>query len=153
MVFSTDEKYAYVMNELKSVVSAFRHDKATGAMTKIQDISSLPEGFSGENDPAAILIDAAGKHVYTTNRGNDSIAVFAVDSATGKLRPIQFISSEGKMPRGLAFDPTGRFVFVGNQKTNNFAVFTVDQATGRLTPTGQAVTTPSPVAFLFVPAE
>jgi 6-phosphogluconolactonase len=153
MAFNSDESYAYVMNELKSEVTVFKHDKATGAMTKIQDFSSLPEGFSGENDPAEIIIDAAGKHVYATNRGNDSIAVFAVDTSAGTLRQIQVISAEGKMPRGLAFDPSGHFMLAGNQTTNNFAIFSVDQATGRLAPTGQVVTTPSPVAFLFVPVE
>jgi 6-phosphogluconolactonase len=153
MALTSDEKYAFVMNELKSVVSVFRHDKATGGMTKVQDISSLPEGFSGENGPAEILVDSKDKYVYATNRGNDSIAVFSFDAAAGKLQQIQVISSEGKEPRGLEFDPTGHFIFAGNQKTNNFVVFRIDQSTGRLTPTGQSVTTPSPVAFLFVPVE
>lgn len=153
MAFTSDEKYAFVMNELKSEVSVFRHDAATGAMTKIQDVSSLPEGFSGENGPAEILVDAKDKHVYATNRGNDSIAVFSFDAAAGKLQQIQVISAEGKMPRGLEFDPTGHFLFAGNQKTNNFVVYRIDQTNGRLTATGQSVTTPAPVAFLFVPAE
>jgi 6-phosphogluconolactonase len=153
MAFNANETYAYVINELKSEVSVFKHDKASGAMTKIQDVSSLPEGFSGENAPSEILIDSADKYVYATNRGNDSIAVFAVDAPSGKLRQIQVISAEGKMPRGLAFDPSGHFMFAGNETTNNFVVYRVDQASGRLTPTGQAVTTPSPVAFLFVPVE
>jgi 6-phosphogluconolactonase len=141
------------MNELKSEVSVFRHDSATGAMTKVQDVSSLPEGFSGENGPAEILVDAKDKYVYATNRGNDSIAVFSFDAGAGKLQQIQVISTEGKMPRGLEFDPTGHFLFAGNQTTNNFVVFRIDQKSGRLTPTGQSITTPSPVAFLFVPAE
>ncbi|HEX4773863.1 MAG TPA: lactonase family protein [Bryobacteraceae bacterium] len=153
MAFTSDQKYAFVVNELKSVVSLFRRDTATGAMTKVQDVSSLPEGFSGENDPAEILVDAGDKYVYSTNRGNDSVAVFSFDAAAGKLQQIQVISTEGKMPRGLEFDPTGHFLFAGNQKTNNFVVFRVDQASGKLTPTGQSVTTPSPVAFLFVPVE
>jgi 6-phosphogluconolactonase len=152
MVFSQDEQFAYVINELKSDVSVFRHDKTNGSMTKIQDVSSLPAGYTGENGPAEILIDAKGKFVYATNRGNDSIAAFAVDGPTGTLRQIQVISAEGKMPRGLEFDPTGRYLLAGNQKTNNFVVFEVDSVTGKLKPTGQVVNTPSPVAFLFVPA-
>lgn len=153
MVFSADGAYAFVINELKSEVSLFRHDTGTGAMTKIQDVSTLPEGFTGENGPAEILLDKAGTHAYATNRGNDSIAVFTFDPAVPKLQQVQVISAEGKMPRGLAFDPTGRFLFAGNQKTNNFVIFRVDQQNGRLTPTGQEISTPSPVAFLFVPAE
>lgn len=152
LVFSHDEQFAYVINELKSDVSVFRHDKSTGSMTKIQDVSSLPAGYKGENGPAEILIDAKGRYVYATNRGNDSIASFAVDPPTGTLRQIQVISAEGKMPRGLAFDPSGRYVLAGNQKSNNFVIFEINSGTGELKATGQVVNTPSPVAFLFVPA-
>jgi 6-phosphogluconolactonase len=151
MAFSPDEKFAYVVNELKSEVSVFQHDKDTGALTKIQDVSTLPPDYSGENGPAEILVDSAGKFVYATNRGADSIAVFAIDPTKGTLRQIQVISSEGTMPRGLEIDPTGHFVFAGNQKTDNFVIFHIDANSGKLAPTGQVIQTPSPVAFLFVP--
>jgi 6-phosphogluconolactonase len=153
IAFSHDEQFAYVINELKSEVSVFRHDKTNGSMTKIQDVSSLPAGYTGENGPAEILLDAKGKFVYATNRGNDSVAVFAVDAPTGTLRQIQVISSEGKMPRGLEFDPSGRYLFAGNQQTNNFVIFEVDPTSGQLRSTGQVINTPAPVAFWFVPAE
>lgn len=153
MVFAPNGKFVYVVNELKSVVSVFQLEGSNGAMmTKVQDVSTLPEGYSGENGPAEILIDSRGQFVYATNRGNDTIAVFAVENPSGKLRQIQVISAEGKMPRGLTFDPTEHFMFAGNQKTNNFVVYRVDLASGRLTPTGTVVNTPSPVDFLFVPA-
>jgi 6-phosphogluconolactonase len=152
IVFSQDEQFAYVINELKSEVSVFHHDKTNGSMTKIQDVSSLPAGYKGENGPAEILIDAKGTYIYATNRGNDSIAVFAVDAPTGTLRQVQVVSAEGKMPRGLEFDPTGRYLFAGNQNSNNFVIFEINAATGQLSPTGQVVNTPAPVAFLFVPA-
>ncbi len=153
MAFSPDEKFAYVVNELKSEVSVFKHDTATGNMTKVQDVSSVAPGYSGENDPAEILVDSRGKFVYATNRGAETIAVFAIDPANGTLRQIQVISTEGKMPRGLEMDPTGHFMFAGNQTTNNFAVYRIDEKTGQLTHTGQVVSTPSPVAFLFVPVK
>ena len=151
MAFSPDERFAYVANELKSEVSVFQHDKDTGALTKVQDVSTLPAGYAGENAPAEILVDSAGKFVYATNRGADSIAVFAIDPSKGTLQQIQVISSEGTMPRGLEIDPTGHFVFAGNQKTDNFVIFHIDSSSGKLTPTGQVIQTPSPVAFLFVP--
>lgn len=152
MVFSPNGQFVYVINELKSFVSVFRLDGADGKMTKIQDASSLPEGYTGENGPAEILIDSRGQYVYATNRGNDTIAVFSVDNASGKLKQVQVISAEGKMPRGLTFDPSEHFLFAGNQTTNNFVVFRVDPSTGRLSPTGTVVNTPSPVDFLFVAA-
>jgi len=153
LAFSPDEKFAYVINELKSEVSVFTHNPANGSMTKIQDVSTLPSGYSGENAPAEILVDSHGKFVYATNRGADSIAVLAIEPGKGTLRQIQVISSEGKMPRGLEIDPTGHFMFAGNQKTNNFVIYHIDEKSGQLTATGQVVNTPSPVAFLFVPVK
>jgi 6-phosphogluconolactonase len=153
LAFTPDEKFAYVMNELKSEVSVFTRDTATGNLTKIQDISSLRPGYSGENGPAEILVDSTGKFVYATNRGEDTIAVFAINPADGKLTLIQSISAEGKSPRGLEIDPTGSFIFVGNQKTDNFVVYHIDKTTGKLTATGQVTHMPTPVAFLFVPVK
>jgi 6-phosphogluconolactonase len=153
LAFSPDEKFAYVINELKSEVSVFQHDKTTGNMTKIQDISSLPSDYKGKNGPAEILVDAAGKFVYATNRGADSIAVFAIDKSSGKLSSVQIIASGGKDPRGLALDPTGHFMFAGHQTTNNIVIFSVDGSSGKLTNLGKSIETPSPVAFEFVPGK
>jgi 6-phosphogluconolactonase len=153
LAFTPDEKFAYVMNELKSEVSVFTRDAATGNLTKIQDISSLRPDYSGENGPAEILVDSTGKFVYATNRGEDTIAVFAINPADGKLTLVQSISAEGKSPRGLEIDPTGSFIFVGNQKTDNFVIYHIDKTTGKLTATGQVMHMPTPVAFLFVPVK
>lgn len=153
MAFTPDEKYAYVMNELKSAVSVFSHDSATGNLTKIQDVPSVEPGFSGENGPAEILVDSQGKFVYATNRGENTIAVFSINQADGKLTKVQSVSSEGKDPRGLEIDPTGNFIFVGNQKTDNFVIYHIDKSSGKLSPTGEVIHTASPVAFLFVPVK
>lgn len=153
MAFTPDEKFAYVINELKSEVSVFQHDSATGNLTKIQDISSLAAGYAGENAPAEILVDSAGKYVYATNRGEDTIAVFSIDAGDGKLTMAQSISTEGKNPRGLEIDPTGRFIFAGNQDTDNFVIYHIDKNSGKLSATGEVIHTPSPVAFLFVPVK
>lgn len=153
IAFGAGEKYAYLATELKSFVTVFSHDAQNGSLTAIQKVSTLPEGFTGENAPAEIVVDDAEKFVYATNRGANTIAVFAIDGATGKLRQIQNISSEGNFPRGFAIDPTGRYAFAGNQKSDNFAVFRVDRATGRLTFTGENIKLSSPVGFAFVSAE
>ncbi len=151
-VFNSDESFAYLVNELKSDVSVLKHEAGTGKFTKIQDASTLPAGYTGDNGPAEVLIDQANRFVYATNRGADNIVVFSVNP-DHTLAQIQVISAEGKMPRGLAFDPSGKFLFCGNQKTNNFVVYRVDAQSGKLAATGQVVNTPSPVAFVFVPAE
>ncbi|MBV9037530.1 MAG: beta-propeller fold lactonase family protein, partial [Acidobacteriaceae bacterium] len=81
-----------------------------------------------------------------------SIGVFAIDGSNGTLKPVQTVET-GAMPRGVEFDPAGKLLLVGDQKENYFVVFRIDPGTGKLTPTGQKFETPSPVAFLFVPAE
>jgi 6-phosphogluconolactonase len=153
IAFAPGDKRAYVVSELKSFVTVFSRDPQNGSMTAIQKVSTLPEGFSGENAPAEIVVDRAGKFVYATNRGANTIAVFAIDQPTGTLRMIQSISSEGNFPRGFTLDPTGRFAFAGNQKSGGFAMYRVDPATGRLTFTGKKVDVSSPIGFAFVAAE
>jgi 6-phosphogluconolactonase len=152
MAFHPSGKFAYVVNELKSVVTVFSHDPSTGNLKPIQTVSTIPESYSGENAPAEIEVDKAGKFVYASNRGHDSIAVFAIDEASGTLKRIQIISAQGKEPRGMQIDPTGRWLFVGNQKSNQFAIFRIDEKTGQLSSTGQVIDAPTPVAFQFVPA-
>jgi 6-phosphogluconolactonase len=153
MAFGPGDKYAYVASELKSFVTVFSRDAQNGSMKAIQKVSTLPEGFSGENAPAEMVVNRAGKFAYATNRGANTIAVFAIDQHTGTLRMIQSISSEGDFPRGFILDPTGRYAFAGNQKSGGFAVYRVDPSTGHLTFTGQKVNLNSPVGFAFVSAE
>lgn len=151
LVFSPNGSYAYLMNELKSMLTVFSYDKGTGMLKKLDDVATVPPGHKGFNGPAEILVDASGKFVYGTNRGADTIAVFSVSEDGAKLQLIQTISSEGHMPRGLAIAPGGKFMLVGNQNTNNFAVYSIDAGTGKLTATGSVIQQGSPVAFLFVP--
>jgi len=153
MVFSRDENYAYVINEIEPFVTVFSHDTATGALHFIQKVGTLPGDFTGENTGAEIVLDRGGKYLYTSNRGHDSLQVFAIDPANGTIRRTQIISTGGKTPRGFAIDPTGRFLFVGNQDSNQLAIFKVNTQTGELSDTGQKFEVPSPVDVLFVPAK
>ncbi len=152
MALSHDGKFAYVVHELIPQVAVFARDNATGAMTHLQTIPTVPDGFKGVSNPAEILIDHAGNFVYASNRFYGSIAVFAVDHATGKLTRVQVIETGGEMPRGVELDPSGKLLFVGDQKQNKFVLFSVDQASGKLTMTDRVFNVPSPVSFLFVPA-
>lgn len=151
LALSPSGKFAYVLSELKSQVTVFSRDASTGDLKLIQTVPTIPPGYSGENAPAEIEVDQAGKFVYASNRGHDSIAVFAIDGPSGKLRQIEIVPTQGKEPRGMQIDPTGHFLFVGNQKSNQFVVFRIDPKTGQLTPTGQTVDVSTPVAFQFVP--
>jgi 6-phosphogluconolactonase len=145
--------FAYVINEMQSAVSVFTYDAAAGVLRPLQTISTLPQGFSEHNEDAEIEVHPSGKFLYASNRGHDSIAVFAIDANKGTLTPIQYAPTKGKTPRSFEIDPTGSLLFAANEKSNNIVVFRIDQQTGRLTPTGQVLEVAEPVCVKFVPID
>jgi 6-phosphogluconolactonase len=152
--FSRNDAEMYVLGELQSTVTAF-HMIGTDDFvpTAFQRISALPKGFSGRNDAAEIVMHPSGKFLYTSNRGNDTIAVFNVQRRDGRLSLAANIPTGGKEPRHFAIDPSGRYLLAENQFSNNIVVFRIDVMTGGLTPTGQVVEVPSPVDIAFFPME
>lgn len=144
-------KFAYVINELDSTVTAFAYDKTRGTLKEIQVVPTLPTDFSGTSYCADIHVHPSGKFLYGSNRGHDSIVVFALDPATGQLRVVQHQSTQGKWPRNFAVDPTGQFLLVANQNTNNIVTFRIDQQTGQLAPTGHITEIPLPVCLKLIP--
>ena len=152
IVFDGSAKHAYVINELKPLVSVYAHDSATGNLTLIEELPTIPADFTKETTGAEIRLAPSGRFLYTSNRGNDSIQVYSVNPESGKLKQIQNIPTEGEGPRGFALDPTGRFLLAGNQQSNTLVLFKVDEQTGNLTSVGKKLEVPSPVDVLFVPA-
>jgi 6-phosphogluconolactonase len=149
--FHPNGKFVYVIHEMGSAVTAFSYDKARGAMSEVQTVSTLPADYKGENNCADIHVHRSGKFLYGSNRGHDSIAVFAVDARKGTLKLIDNTSTQGKVPRNFGIDPTGKFLIAANQNTNNLVVFRIDQKTGKLTPAGQSVEVGAPVCVQFMP--
>jgi len=90
--------------------------------------------------------------VYGSNRGHNSIAVFAIDPGKGTLTPVEQAPTQGKVPRNFAIDPTGAYLFAANQNSGDVVLFRIDANTGRLTPTGEKMEVSSPVCVVFVPA-
>jgi 6-phosphogluconolactonase len=150
--FHPSGKYAYAINEMASTVTAFHWDHTRGSLEEFQVVSTLPKNFTGHSSTAEIAIDKKGRFLYGSNRGHDSIAVFAIGS-DGKLTPIEHTSTQGRTPRNFALDPTGAYLFAANQDSNNVILFHVDPQSGRLTPTGQAMEAGSPVCVVFVAAK
>jgi 6-phosphogluconolactonase len=148
--FAPSGDFVYVIQEMGSKISAYTYDKARGAMQEVQTVSTLPADFKGDNTCADIHVHKSGKFVYGSNRGHDSIAVFQVEGKTGKLKLVENVSTQGKVPRNFGIDPTGQFLIAANQNTNNMVVFRIDQETGKLTPTGQTVEVGAPVCVRFM---
>jgi 6-phosphogluconolactonase len=144
-------RFAYVINELNSTVTAFSYDAGRGTLREIQTVSTLPADFAGKSDCAEVQVHPSGKFLYGSNRGHDSIAIFAIDSQTGRLAPLGHESTQGKTPRNFAIDPTGRYLLAANQDSNTIVVFRVDGQTGLLKATGQTAEVPAPVCVKFVP--
>ncbi len=148
MAFSPDGKFAYLINEMGGTLISYSVDGST--LKQLQTISTLPTGFSGTNTAAEVAVHPSGKFVYASNRGDDSIAVFAVDSTTGNLSLVEFQSTLGKGPRMFSIDPTGNFLIAANQNSDSIVVFRIDSKTGKLSPTGQTFPVASPVCVAFL---
>ena len=147
VAFHPNGRYVYVINELNSTVTALRYDAARGTLETLQNISTLPEGFTSPNTAAEVQIDRSGKFLYGSNRGHNSLATFAVDPATGRLTALGHESTRGKSPRHFAIDPTGRWLLAANQDSNNVVVYRIDAASGRPQPVGPSVSVPAPVCI------
>jgi 6-phosphogluconolactonase len=131
-------------------VTAFAYEPASGALTEIQTITTLPNGFDGSNSCAEVRVHPSGKFVYGSNRGHDSIVVYRVDPARGTLTFVEHERADIKTPRNFNIDPTGRFCLVANQGGDSVVVFRIDQKTGALEPTGHKVSIVRPVCVRFL---
>lgn len=147
--FHPSGKYAYVINELLCTITAFRYDPAKGTLTEIQTVTTLPHELRPGYTTAEVVVHPSGKFVYGSNRGHNSIAVFTVDEATGKLTPAGHQGQGIKTPRNFNVDPSGRFLLVGNQDGDSVSVFRIDAQSGALTPVGEPVSVPRPVCIRF----
>jgi 6-phosphogluconolactonase len=147
--FGLDGRHAYATNELASTIAVYDYDEARGALKSKQVISMLPAGFKGVSTAAEVRVHPNGKFVYGSNRGHDSIAVFAVDAASGRLKLIEITPSGGKVPRNFALSPNGKWLVCAHQDSDNLTVFRVDETTGRLTRTASTATVPACVCVLF----
>jgi 6-phosphogluconolactonase len=148
--FHPQGRFAYVINELSSTVTAFAYDADHGVLKELQTVSTLPNGFSGENSTAEVQVHPSGKFLYGSNRGHDSIVVFKIDGEKGTLQLIEIQSTHGKEPRNFGIDPSGSFLLAANQNSGNVVVFRIDAKTGRLSATGNSVEVNSPVCVKFV---
>lgn len=148
--FHPDGKHGYAINEMASTVTVYNYDPARATLAPTQTISSRATGGQKGNSTAEILVHPSGKFVYGSNRGDDNLAIYSVDPASGKLTLVGHQSTFGKTPRNFGIDPSGRFLIAANQDSGTVVVFRVDPATGKLDRVGDPVPVPSPVCVKFL---
>ena len=153
LAFHPNGKFAYVISEMLCTMTAFEWDGARGALKGFQTISTVPGEVQKGFSTAEVYVHPSGKFVYGSNRGHDSIVVYACDEKTGRLTLVEHQATQGKTPRHFALDPSGQFLLAENQDSGSIVVFRIDQKTGKLTPTGQKVEVASPVCAVFVPVK
>ena len=152
MAFDPSGRRAYLISELGNTVMAFAWDAAAGELRHLQTLPTLPAGFTGQSACADVHVHPSGRFVYGSNRGHDSIAIYAVDAATGRLTALGQEPTGGRNPRNFAIDPSGTYLLAANQDTDNIVSFRIDAGTGRLALTGQAAQASMPVCVLMLPA-
>lgn len=141
--------YVFVVNERESSLSSYRYDANTGEISLVQTIPTIPSGYTQRNSPADVHVHPNGRFVYSSNRGHNSLAIFRIDEATGRMTPIDIVPTQGATPRAFRFDPSGRYIFAANQGSSTIVTFGVDPETGMLAATGAKVEVPRPVCVTF----
>lgn len=144
-------RWLYVAGELGSTVTACSLGADGAVAGAIQEVSSLPEGFSGQSTGADIHLSADGRHLYASNRGHDSIAAFSVEEGSGLLRPAGHCPTGGARPRNFTLDPSGRYLLVANQDSDSVVVLARDPESGGLSATGRRAAIPTPVCVKALP--
>jgi 6-phosphogluconolactonase len=147
--FAASGRGVYVISELASTLTVYDDEGERGRLRPRQTVSALPEGWAGQNACAHVVASADGRFVYGSNRGHDSVAVWAVAAAGGEVTLVGHEPTRGECPRHFGIDPTGAWLLAANQKSDSIVTFRCDRETGRLTAAGQVTRVPSPVAVVF----
>ena len=153
--WANDGRFLYVVNELGSTVSSYSFD---GAKFEAVDRKSMlpadfsrwePDGETLSSKAAAIKLTADGKILMASNRGHDSIAFYAADSATGRLELRNIQKLRGAFPRDFELMPGEKFMVVGHKMSNEIQVYAFDREKCTLAPVGAPIACWRPLCFKF----
>jgi 6-phosphogluconolactonase len=158
-VFAANNKFGYLISEMSGILTAYAWDSTRGWLTEMQAASTMPADFNDDKNAqvlnsfhsAEVQLHPNGKYIYESNRGPDTISVFALNPIQGTLTPIQQVSTRGLMPRHFAIDPTGSYLLAANQASDDVVIFRIEGGTGRITPTRTVLRVDTPVCVRFVP--
>ncbi|MCJ8339900.1 MAG: lactonase family protein [Pseudomonadales bacterium] len=146
LVFHPNGKFAFLISELISQVTLLSYDAANGELTVLQTINTVPQDYRGVNYPGDLHLSPDGKFLYGSNRGHDSIVIYAFDQQQQQLNLIGFQSSGGKFPRGFTIAASGRYLLVANQNSDNIVSFKRDAKNGTLARVDE-IFAPTPVCL------
>ena len=149
ITFHPGRPYAYLVMENDSTVFAYHWDTGKGTLKPFQRVSTLPTDFVDDNMAAEIAILPSGRFLYVSNRGHESIAIYAVDSASGRIEPVGWESVQGRKPRFFCLSPDGSRLYAANEDSHTIVEFRVNPDTGKLSGTGQVIQTGSPTCIAF----
>jgi 6-phosphogluconolactonase len=151
IAFHPDGKLLYVINEIGMTLTSAAWDAETGKLTEIATVRTVPEEqLQGGWSTAEVLVHPSGRFVYGSNRGHDTIALFAVSPQNGVATRIENFSTLGKTPRNFRIDPQGQFLLAENQDSNTIHSFGIDRGTGFLKPTGHSISAEKPACIKFM---
>jgi 6-phosphogluconolactonase len=148
--FHPNGQFGYLINELGNTITAYAYYPINGRLGEIESVPTLPKDWQGANTTADIHVSPPGRFVYGSNRGHDSIVIYAIDEATGRLSYVGHQSTQGQKPRNFAIDPSGTYLLAANQDSDTIVSFRIDAETGKLTPTGHVASVPMPVCIRFL---
>ncbi len=159
LAFHPNGRWAYGIDELANRIDCYLwntthavgNQEPQAYLTDMgKSVSTLDASFKGTDTAAEIQVSPNGYHLYASNRGENSLVVFAIDQGTGALKLVQRIACGGKGPRHFTLDPGGRWLICGNQDSGSVTVFGRNESTGLLSGPVQTLAIESPVFTLFL---
>ena len=144
IAFHPNGKYAYLLGELSSKLEVLKYNTTDGTFSHVQTIKTIPDDWTAHNGAAAIRLSKDGKFIYTSNRGENTIAVFEVQPDF-TVKHIQSISTEGDFPRDFNLSSDESFLLASNQNSDNLTLYKRDPETGKITLLQKDVACPEPV--------
>ena len=148
--FHPNRRFAYVINEMGNTITAFAYDGSAGTLAAMETVTTLPDGYDEVSHTADIHITDDGRFLYGSNRGHDSLAMYAVDGESGRLAPLGIVPTGGENPRNFGIDPTNSFVLVGNQSSDTVTYHRLDPDTGLLHLSGIVAEIPMAVCLKMI---
>ena len=139
-----------MINEIDSTITTFDFDAPSGTLQTVETVPTLPGDFGGESATADIHVEPSGRFLYGSNRGHDSIAIYAIDPASGRLQSRGHVPTGGEHPRNFGIDPSGTFLLAANHRSDTIHTFRLNQDDGSLSPTGHIAQVQAPVCLQFL---